>query len=197
MQVLVLQTSLRGADSASRALVDTYLNTLQAHHRDVTITVRDLASQPIPHLPAALIPVQLGLSEGADESAALAEELIVELERADIVVIGVAFYNFMISSSLKAWSDYVVRVRRTFVYGAEGPIGLLPAGKKVIAFMASGGVYSAGPAAAMDLAIPYLRTIFGFIGITDVEVVRAEAQADPTAGPVALDRALEAARLFA
>lgn len=197
MNILVLQTSLRGSDSASRMLVEAYLSTLQTRHPDVTITVRDLASRPVPHLPAELIPVQLGLVEGTDESAALAEELIGELERADIVVIGLAFYNFMVSSALKAWSDYVVRARRTFTYGAEGPVGLLPAGKKVVAFMASGGVYSAGPAAALDLATPYLRTVFGFIGITDVEVVRAEAQADPVAGSAARENALVTARLLA
>lgn len=197
MQVLVLQTSLRDAGSASRSLVDTYLSALRTQHPDVAITVRDLAAQPVPHLPAALVPVQLGLSEGADESAALAEELIVELERADVVVLGVAFYNFTISSALKAWFDHVVRVRRTFAYGAEGPIGLLPTGKKAIAFVASGGVYSTGPAAPMDLAVPYLRTIFGFIGITDVEVVRAEAQADPVAGSEALEGAAEKARQIA
>ncbi|GBR00086.1 FMN-dependent NADH-azoreductase [Gluconacetobacter sacchari] len=197
MHILVLQTSLRGSDSASRTLVDAYLGALKAQQPDVTIKVRDLAAQPVPHLPAELIPVQLGLAEGTDEHAALAEELIVELEQADIIVIGVAFYNFMISSTLKAWSDYVVRSHRTFAYGANGPVGLLPAGKKVIAFMASGGVYGVGPAAAMDLAIPYLRTIFGFIGINDVEVVRAEAQADPVAGLASLESALAAAKMLA
>lgn len=194
MRVLVLQTSLRGSDSASRLLVDAYLDALRAKHPDAVVTVRDLAAQPVPHLPAEMIPVQLGLAEGTDAVALLAEELIGELEQADIVVIGVAFYNFMISSALKAWSDYIVRARRTFVYGADGPVGLLPAGKKVIALMASGGVYGAGPAATMDLAIPYLRTIFGFVGITDLQVVRAEAQADPAAGAASLEQAVTEAR---
>jgi len=194
MHILVLHTSLRGSDSASRTLVET---SLQAHldkHPDAVVMVRDLTAHPLPHLSAELIPVQLGLTDGASEAAALAEELVSELEQADIVIIGVAFYNFMISSTLKAWTDYIVRKGRTFAYGEEGPVGLLPAGKKVIAFVASGGVYSSGPAQQMDLAVPYLRTVLGFIGIQDVVIVRAEAQADPVAGPISLENAVSTAR---
>jgi len=197
MQVLVLHTSLRDSDSASRSLVTAYLQALLDKHPEASITVRDLAAQPVLHLSAEMIPVQLGSPQGASKASQLADDLITELEQADIVIVGVAFYNFMISSSLKAWSDLITRKGRTFAYGAEGPVGLLPSGKKVIAFMASGGVYSSGPAQQMDLAIPYLKAIFGFVGIRDVVVVRAEAQADPVAGPASLETALVAARQLA
>jgi len=194
MRIQVIQTSLRGSDSASRKLVEAYLETARTRYADIEIAVRDLAAQPIPHLPAELIPVQLGLTQDHDEYAKLAEELISELERADIIVIGAAFYNFMISSSLKAWTDYITRSGRTFTYKENGPVGLLPRGKKLLIFVASGGIYSDGPAQQLDLAVPYLRTIFGFLGINDVEVVRAEAQANPIAGAQSLATAVLATK---
>jgi FMN-dependent NADH-azoreductase len=197
MRVLVLQTSLRGDDSASRKLVDSYLSALRARGETVDVTVRDLAAEPIPHLPAELVPVQLGLAKGEGASAALAEQLITELESADVIVIGLAMYNFTVPSTLKAWLDHIMRVRRTFVYQAGGPVGLLPAGKKVVALLASGGVYSEGPAQAMDLATPYLHVAFGFVGIKDIEIIRAEAQAAPEIGAVSLDKAVEAAARLA
>ncbi|MGO4569601.1 NAD(P)H-dependent oxidoreductase [Rhizobium sp. 2YAF20] len=82
-------------------------------------------------------------------------------------------------------------------YGEQGPIGLLPTGKKVVALIASGGVYSSGPAQGMDFISPYIRNIFGFIGITDVEIVRAEAQANPNLGKDSLKLGVEAAEHLA
>jgi FMN-dependent NADH-azoreductase len=115
----------------------------------------------------------------ADGSIALAETLIAELEGADTIVIGVPMYNFTVPSTLKAWIDHIVRAGRTFNYVDGAPLGLLPPGKKVILFVASGGAYSEGPMKAFDFIEPYLRFVLAFVGLSDVTVVRAEKQALP------------------
>ena len=96
---------------------------------------------------------------------------------ADVIVIGAPMYNFGITSSLKAWVDRIAVAGKTFRYTETGPEGLA-GGKRVIIASTRGGVYSAGsPAAAMDFQEPYLRTVLGFLGITDIEFVRAEGVA--------------------
>jgi FMN-dependent NADH-azoreductase len=85
-------------------------------------------------------------------------------------------YNFSVTSGLKAWIDHVARAGRTFKYGANGPEGLV-SGKKVYVFVASGGVYSEGPAAAYDHVTTYLRSVLGFLGMTDVTFIVAEGVA--------------------
>ena len=108
---------------------------------------------------------------------------------ADTLVIATPLINFGISSTLKSWLDNVLRAGRTFRYTEAGPEGLAK-GKKAYIVVASGGVYSEGPAAAMNHADPYLRTALGFIGITDVEVIRVEGVA---LGPDAAEKAVEKA----
>src|SRR5260370_8142945 len=110
-----------------------------------------------------------------EQKAALAgsDELIAELERADEYVFGVAMYNFSIPSVLKLWVDQIVRSGRTFAYAESGPQGLLR-GKKATILTASGGVYEAGtPAGALSFIDPYLKTVLGFVGVTDVTSVTA------------------------
>ncbi len=103
----------------------------------------------------------------------LSNELIDELQSADTIVIGAPMYNFSISSTLKSWFDYVLRAGLTFRYGEAGPEGLVK-GKRAIVILTRGGLYSEGPAKMMDSQEPHLRTLLGFIGITDVTFVRAE-----------------------
>ncbi|MEO0427844.1 MAG: NAD(P)H-dependent oxidoreductase [Pseudomonadota bacterium] len=103
---------------------------------------------------------------------ALSEELIGEIEAADTLVIGVPMYNFGVPAAFKAWIDLVTRARRTFKYTETGPVGLLE-GKKVFLLVASGGTEVDG---AMDYMTPYLRHILGFIGLTDVQVIKADRQ---------------------
>ena len=113
-------------------------------------------------------------------AAAFADGLIAEVEAADVIVIAAPMYNFTISTTLKAWIDHIVRAGRTFRYTANGPEGLLRH-KTVFVTTARGGFYGANsPTAALDFQEPYLRTILGFVGITDVTFVHAEGLAiDP------------------
>jgi FMN-dependent NADH-azoreductase len=119
-----------------------------------------------------------GLPAGQDdpaaaESAAVLEEFLA----ADVVVIGAPMYNFGITSSLKTWIDRIAVAGKTFRYTANGPEGLA-GGKRVIIASSRGGVYSHGaPAAGMDFQEPYLRALLGFLGVTDIEFVRAEGLA--------------------
>lgn len=198
MRLLTINTSLDAGTSASREMVSAYTSRLVAANADIVIVERDLGAVPIPHLPPELVPVQLGMAEGGTSPAAtLSETLITELETADIVVLGLPMYNFTVPSSFKAWLDYVIRAGRTFTYEGGAPKGLVPAGKKVIAFIASGGVYTSGPAQPMDFVEPYLRVVLGFIGLTDVTVVRAEAQAVPDAREPSRHQALTQAEALA
>jgi FMN-dependent NADH-azoreductase len=111
--------------------------------------------------------------------------LIDELVAADIVVIAAPMINFSVSSTLKSWFDYVARAGRTFRYGEAGPQGLVT-GKRVIVVSASGGIYS-GENASLDFQVPWLRNMLGFLGMTDVEVIRVEGTA---LGPQAAEQAL-------
>jgi FMN-dependent NADH-azoreductase len=111
------------------------------------------------------------------QAVALSDELIAELEVADTIVLAVPMYNFSIPSTLKAWIDHVARRGRTFRYTEKGPEGLLK-NKKVFVLVARGGVYSKGtPYAAFDFQEPYLRTVLGFLGMTDVTFVHFEGLA--------------------
>jgi FMN-dependent NADH-azoreductase len=107
---------------------------------------------------------------------AKSDSLIDELLAADIIVIAAPMYNFGIPSTLKAWIDYVARAGRTFRYTEKGPEGLVK-GKKVILIHSRGGIYSSGPAQAMDHQGTYLRSVLGFLGITDIESIDVEGVA--------------------
>ncbi len=149
---------------------------------------RDLAANPPKPLDQAWIYATFTPEEALQpeqkDLIAYSDEAIAELEQADEYVIGVAMHNFSIPAVLKLWIDQVVRRGRTFSYGAEGPKGLL-SGKKATVLVATGGVYDAGtPYAAFNFIEPYLRTVLGFVGITDVKFVTAGGTAQLMSGTV-------------
>jgi FMN-dependent NADH-azoreductase len=121
---------------------------------------------------------------------ARSDHLIDELFAADVVVMAVPMHNFGPPSTLKAWFDHIARAGRTFAYSDKGREGLLK-GKKAIVVLARGGVYSDGPAKALDFQEPYVRSMLDFIGITDVHVVRVEGVA---MGEDAVKRAIASAK---
>lgn len=175
--VLVLTCSPRGERSVSRALTTRFAQEWARHHPQDTIRLRDLGLHPVPHVSEMWI---VGASAGADsqtaasrEAIAISDTLIKEFLAADRYVIGVPMYNFNIPSTLKAWIDQIVRAGRTFAVGPTGYEGLVK-GKKALFITTSGGNYTAGtPMAALNFLEPYLRAIFGFIGVTDVRFVTA------------------------
>jgi FMN-dependent NADH-azoreductase len=165
MKLLHIDSSVLGENSASRSLSAAIVARLRREHRDLEVAYRDLAAQTLPHFTPALADGHPCVSRNA--------EILDEFLGADIVVIGAPMYNFTIPSQLKAWIDRILIAGKTFGYTESGPEGLA-GGKRVIVASARGGIYSEGPASAIDFQESYLKHVFGFIGITDVEFVRAE-----------------------
>lgn len=164
MNILHIDSSILGEHSVSRQLTAAIAARLQAASPGATVHYRDLAARPLPQFTAAP-----GEAEGAALSAALEQVLA-----ADIIVIGAPMYNFAIPSQLKSWLDALAVPGKTFQYGANGPEGLLGA-KRVIIASTRGGYYGADtPMATLEHQESHLRSFFGFLGVTQPEIVRAE-----------------------
>lgn len=191
--VLVLNSSVLGDASASRLLVAHTVAALRQADPSIRVIDRDLAADPIPHLgPDAAVAVRGGESANAAQTAArtLSDALLGEIQHASLLVIGAPMYNFGIPSTLKSWFDYILRPGVAFRYSEAGPEGLL-GGRRALVILSRGGLYSEGPAGAMDSQEPHLRTLLGFVGITDVTFVRAEKLGF---GPEAREASLVAAK---
>lgn len=172
--VLVLKSSILGGYSQSNALIDHLI----ASWEDKTSSVieRDLAANPLPVLDGEIAGGLRGgdnLTARQQETLALSDQLIEEVKASDTLVIAAPMYNFSIPTQLKNWFDLIARAGVTFSYTETGPVGLLT-GKKVIVVTTRGGMHKDG---ATDLMVPYLKTILGFVGLTDVEFVYGEALA--------------------
>jgi FMN-dependent NADH-azoreductase len=176
--ILHIQSSPLGEPSVSRQLGSRVIEKLRAQHPDSRIISRDLATQPFPHLDGRTIGAFFTPPDQRDEALAKAVELsdsaVEELMAADAIVIEAPMYNFSVPSTIKSWIDHIARAGKTFKYEETGPVGLVPAGKKVIICSARTGVYSNDAMKALDFQEPYLKTVLGFIGLTDVTFVRAE-----------------------
>lgn len=165
MKLVHIDSSALGQHSVSRQLGAEVVDALRSAHPGIEVSYRDLAADPLPHW----APV----ADAADPSVQRSTELLEEFLAANVLVIGAPMYNFSIPSTLKAWIDRIAVAGKTFRYGSNGPEGLA-GGKRVIVVSTRGGAYSEGAAAAMDHQESYLRTVFGFLGIADIEFVRAE-----------------------
>ena len=171
-KVLILKSSILGRYSQSSALVD-YLNQ-QWSSKGAQITVRDLGSEPVPMLDGEIASGLRGgddLSERQLAALALSNELVAEIKAHDTIVIAAPMYNFSIPTTLKSWIDFIARAGVTFTYTDTGPVGLIE-GKRAIIVTTRGGAHKGG---TTDHVVPYLITVLGFIGITDVETVYAES----------------------
>ena len=155
MTILKIDSSITGENSVSRQLTARIVEQLRARDPRANVIERDLVQQPLDHLT---------LPAFADTS------VIDEFLAADTIVIGAPMYNFSLSSQLKAWIDRILVAGRTFRYTESGPEGLA-GGKRVIVALSRGGFYEHG--SPMEHLETYLRSIFGFIGITP-EFVHAD-----------------------
>lgn len=188
--VLLVTSSPRGESSRSSKVARELAEALSSAGSAKSIIHRDLGANPLPHIDAvftsAIRKPAESRSEAEAAAAVLSDVLVDELLAADTVIIGTGLINFNIYSTLKSWIDHIARSGKTFRYTEKGPEGLAT-GKKVYLVVASDGVYSQGPATAMNHAIPYLKTVLAFLGMTDVEVVQVEGLAF---GPEAVDKAM-------
>jgi FMN-dependent NADH-azoreductase len=189
--LLHIDASPLGNASISRHLSAEFVRKWRQANPQGSVITRDLSSTSIPPVDGAWIGAVYTPAEkrSAEQKTVVArsDELIAELEAADEYVFGVPMHNFSTPSTLKLWIDQIVRIGRTFSYGASGPVGLLKA-KKATFLVSSGGFYSKGtPAEAYDFVEPYLRVIFGFIGVTNTDFIVAGGAAAVMSGK--LDRA--------
>ena len=169
MKLLHLDASALGSHSVSRGLTTAIVAELTRSQPGAEVVYHDLVAQPLSHW----TPV----SDASDPAAVLGSQMMDEFLAADVVVIGAPMYNFTIPSQLKAWIDRITVAGKSFRYGPNGPEGLA-GGKRVIVASTRGGIYSEGSAAvSMDFQETYLRALFGFLGVTNIEFVRAEGVA--------------------
>ncbi|RFZ94522.1 FMN-dependent NADH-azoreductase [Mucilaginibacter conchicola] len=194
MKILHLISSPRGNESYSIKLGNAIVEKLQAANLGSTVKTRNLVDHPFPHLEESHLtsfftPAEQHTPELA-EAVKHSDQGIAEVQDADVIVIGAPMYNFTIHSSLKAWIDHIVRAQKTFRYGENGPVGLIE-GKRVYVAISSGGVYSEGNMKAIDFIEPYLRTVLGFLGMTNISFHRAEGLKIPGVQEKALEKGIE------
>jgi FMN-dependent NADH-azoreductase len=186
MKLLHIDSSVLADNSVSRKLTQQIVGQWTANHPGTTVDYLDLALAAPSHLSADSLGFRLGaaanLSDVQKHENAISEALVTQFLAADVIVVGAPLYNFSIPSQLKAWIDRVAQAGRTFKYTEKGPQGLA-GGKVVIVASTRGGLYSTSEGGrAMEHQESYLQTVFGFFGITDVRIVRAEGLAMGDAG---------------
>ena len=175
MNILQINASVFSGNGQSSRLADQLVASLRAQNPGAELIVRDLATEPVPHLDAARFTAFTTKDRTAeqDDVVRYSDRLIDELKRAEVIVLGLPMYNFGVPSQLKAYFDHIARSGVTFKYTEKGPLGLL-GGKKAYVLAARGGVYAGTPA---DTQTPYVRDFLAFLGIADVEFVYAEGLA--------------------
>ncbi len=163
--------------SVSRQLTGAFVTQWKSSHPDGTVVDRDLNATPIPPVTAEWVGAAFTPEEARTpqqkELLALSETLLSELEQVDEYVFGVPMHNFGVPSVLKLWIDQIARAGRTFSYVDGTPKGLLT-GKKATFIIATGGNYDVQTQmASFNFVEPYLRSVFGFLGVTDVTFLTA------------------------
>jgi len=174
MKVLQLDSSIVGDVSVSHQLTQQIVDRMRENEPGIHVVRRDLGKEPLLHLTPELLATRGTAAELLNDlqsrEARLDAVLIDELNAADVIVIGAPLYNFTIPTGLKAWIDRIVVAGKTFRYGDKGPEGLVR-GKKAVIVATSGGAYADSPVDTMHVG--YLKQVLNFVGVTDIEVVRA------------------------
>lgn len=192
-EILLVTSSPRGEMSYSTKVARSLAEELAGSRPGARIVVRDLATDPLPHIGTDFL---AGIGTPAESrtpaqaaAVALSDAIVAEVLSADIIVIASAMINFGLTSTLKTWFDYLLRAGGTFKYSEKGAEGLVT-GKKAYIIEARGGIYSEGPMRAADFQEPYLKHMLAFIGVTDVETIAVEGVAF---GPEVAEKSFAAA----
>jgi FMN-dependent NADH-azoreductase len=175
--LLDINSSPLGEASISRHLTHEFVESWKLAHPDGKVINRDLTTTSIPPVSGAWVGAVYSpedkLTPAQRELLTLSDTLIAELQSADEYVFGVPMHNFGVPSVFKLWIDQIARVNKTFSYATGTPVGLLT-GKKATVIIASGGIYDKGTAmASFNFVEPYLRTVLGFLGVTDTTFLAA------------------------
>ncbi len=178
--LLYIQSSPR-SDSISNKLADQLVEKLKSSHAGLQLTTRDI-STGLPFVSSDMIGAFYTPTESRtqhqNELIAISDAMVTELEQSDGLIIAVPMWNFTMPAALKAWFDLVVRVGRTFKFKPEGGYDSLLSNRKTYLIIATGGVPVGAP---VDFLTPTVKTILGFMGITDIEVIAAEGTNMPNA----------------
>lgn len=180
LNILHIDSSILGENSASRILSSRIADHLRERALETVTRYRDLEAHPLSHLHGSHLAARGRLDDcelSLKEHLLVADTVLQEFFEADVIVIGAPMYNFTVPTQLKAWIDRVLIAGKTFRYTEAGPVGLA-GGKRVIVALTRGGVYdNASGLSSADHQEPFLRTVFTFIGIQTIEVIRAEGLA--------------------
>lgn len=195
MKLLHVDSSVLGTNSVSRQLTAEIVADWRRAHPNTSVDYLDLAVDTPNHFSADALGIKVGVqaepTEAQRRENEVSERLVTQFLAADVIVVGAPLYNFTVPTQLKAWIDRLAQIGRTFKYTDKGPVGLA-GGKTVIVASTRGGMYSTSEGGqAMEHQESYLKVVFGFFGITDVRIVRAEGVA---MGDAAKSAALTAAR---
>ncbi|MDB5155509.1 MAG: FMN-dependent NADH-azoreductase [Mucilaginibacter sp.] len=192
-KILHIISSPRGEASFSIKLGNAIIEKLKAEYPGSTVKETNLVTLHFPHLEEAHLASFFTPADSRtpEHLAAVkhSDEAVQDLMDADIIVIGAPMYNFSIHSALKAWLDHVVRAGVTFKYDENGPEGLVK-NKKVYLAETTGGIYTEGPMQSYDFGVPYLKTVLGFIGMTDITIFRIEGTSIPEIKDTAVEKGL-------
>jgi FMN-dependent NADH-azoreductase len=201
--LLVINSSPLGEHSVSRTLTSHFTTAWSSANPGGVVVQRDAPANAIPHIDGELVAAFFTPPDALDQRqrgrTSLSDQLIAEFEAADELLFGVAMHNFSVPSSLKAYIDHIVRVGRTFQYGAMGPEGMVRDRKATI-LVASGSEYSAAPMAGFNHANTWLTAILGFMGIRSVQSIHAGGLAlgdDSRSGAIAAAQSAITARIAA
>lgn len=194
--LLHISASPRGTASISRRIGGEFIQALRSQCFVERVVERDLAANPSPIPDAAFAGASLRMEQYRDDAdrvaLALSETLIAELDTSSMVLVSTPMHNFTVPASLKAWIDQVVRPGRTFCSTPNGKAGLLR-DRPVLVMVACGGAFGGEPGRQQDFLLPYLRAIFGVMGLQDFQSIRLENCAR---GAQHLEAALSAARAW-
>jgi FMN-dependent NADH-azoreductase len=197
-KILHIISSPNGENSFSIKLGNAIIGKLKAANPDSTITVKDLTKNPFPHLEEATLAAFFTPAENHTlehkEALKNSDQAIAEIKDADIIVIGAPLWNFGVPSVLKAWIDHIARANITFKYDETGVEGLVK-NKVVYVAMSSGGIYSDGPMQPYDFVSSYLKSLLGFLGMTDSTIFRVEGSAYPGQAEIALQKGIDSIAL--
>ncbi|WP_042721614.1 FMN-dependent NADH-azoreductase [Flavobacterium sp. B17] len=192
--ILHIISSPRMEVSASRKLGKAVIEKIKEKYPDAVVKERDLTKNSVPildevHINTFFTPAESHSSEQAEINE-YSTGLIAELQEADIIVVESPMYNFSVPAGLRAYFDFTSRAGYTFKYDENGPKGLLNNKKLYIAFT-SGNIYSKGPYQVYDSNVPYIKNVFGFYGVSDTTIFRAEGLSIPGIMENSLEKAIE------
>ncbi|WP_460422134.1 FMN-dependent NADH-azoreductase [Pseudomonas sp. ZL2] len=174
--VLLINASTRGSASIGLRLASELLDCIRQRHAQATVTLRDLAAEPLAPLSAGYATALTRLTPAHDPVFASSEALVGELERCDLLLIATPMHNFTVPAVLKLWIDHVLRINRTFIAGPDGKVGLL-VDRPVYVIVSSGGFHRGARARQPDFLSAYLRHVLGTLGLQNVHFVYLEGLA--------------------